>query len=54
MSDWPKEGVIEFRNVFVKYRKDLEYVLKDVSFSIMGKEKIGIIGKNYTNNNDNC
>jgi hypothetical protein len=35
LPKWPTEGIIEFRNLFVKYRKDLDYVLKDVSFAIM-------------------
>ncbi len=44
LPKWPTEGIIEFRNLFVKYRKDLDYVLKDVSFAIMAQEKIGIVG----------
>ncbi|XP_078514280.1 ATP-binding cassette sub-family C member 5-like isoform X2 [Lissotriton helveticus] len=42
---WPQEGAIKFQNVEMCYRKDLPLVLKNVSFEIKPKEKIGIVGR---------
>jgi ABC-type multidrug transport system fused ATPase/permease subunit len=42
---WPQHGAIAFRGVSLRYRSDLELVLKDVSFSIKGGEKVGIVGR---------
>ncbi|KAF9201752.1 Multidrug resistance-associated protein 5, partial [Haplosporangium sp. Z 27] len=44
-SSWPQEGRIDFDHLVLKYRKDSPPVLKDVSFSIMPKEKVGIVGR---------
>ncbi|KAJ2862921.1 ATP-binding cassette glutathione S-conjugate transporter ycf1 [Coemansia erecta] len=44
-SGWPSAGKIEFRNFSMKYRSDLEYVLKEVNMSINPGEKIGIVGR---------
>lgn len=43
-ENWPQNGVIEFRNVVMQYR-DLEPTLKNVSFVINSKEKVGIAGR---------
>lgn len=43
--DWPNEGGIVFKDVVVKYRPELEPVLKKISFQIKPKEKIGIVGR---------
>jgi ABC-type multidrug transport system fused ATPase/permease subunit len=45
---WPQYGAIEFRGVSLRYRSDLELVLKEVSLSIKGSEKIGIVGRYAT------
>ena len=45
LSNWPEKGKIEFINYSAKYRPDTEIVLKNLNFSIQGKEKIGIVGK---------
>ena len=42
---WIDKGSIEFNNVNVKYKKELDFVLKNVSFLIEGGQKIGIVGK---------
>lgn len=42
---WSKHGSIEFRNVFVKYSKLGDFVLRNISFVIEGGEKIGICGR---------
>lgn len=38
---WPTEGKIEFRNVFYRYFEDAEPVLRNLSFIVKPKEKIG-------------
>ncbi|HDX9610969.1 TPA: ABC transporter ATP-binding protein [Bacillus toyonensis] len=38
------EGNIDFKDVSYSYTKNNEYVLKDISFSILKGEKVGIIG----------
>lgn len=40
-EDWPIEGSIEFRNVFYRYFEGAEPVLRNLSFVIKPKEKIG-------------
>lgn len=42
---WPSAGTIEFINYTTKYRPELDYVLRNLSFSIQAKEKIGIVGR---------
>ncbi|KAJ2908437.1 hypothetical protein GGI21_002887 [Coemansia aciculifera] len=42
---WPEQGVVEFKNYSTRYREGLEFVLKDVSFSVKPREKIGIVGR---------
>jgi ATP-binding cassette subfamily C (CFTR/MRP) protein 1 len=38
-------GTIEFQNYFAKYREDLEFCLQNLSVSIKGGEKVGIVGR---------
>lgn len=42
---WPVHGKIEFRNVSLKYDKDLEKVVTNASFIINPGEKVGICGR---------
>ena len=42
---WPNKGVIEFQDVHIKYRKNLDPVLNGLSFQIKSGEKIGIVGR---------
>ena len=44
-KSWPDEGNIKFEKYFLKYRQELDYVLKDLNFEIQSGEKIGIVGK---------
>lgn len=44
-KSWPKEGKIEFRNVFYRYDEGTEPILKGLSFIVRPKEKIGIVGR---------
>lgn len=39
---WPFDGHIEFRNVFYRYFKEAEPAIKNLSFVIEPKEKIGM------------
>ncbi len=43
--DWPSKGAIEVENVVFRYSSDLPNVLKDVTFSVQAREKVGIIGR---------
>ncbi|KAF8066642.1 multidrug resistance-associated ABC transporter [Lyophyllum atratum] len=44
-SSWPAKGQITFTNVDLVYREGLPLVLKDVSFKISAREKVGIVGR---------
>ncbi|KZW03562.1 hypothetical protein EXIGLDRAFT_721773 [Exidia glandulosa HHB12029] len=45
-QNWPTEqGGIEFDDVVIKYAPDLDPVLKNLSFKITAKEKIGLVGR---------
>ena len=44
-SDWPRDGVIRFENVSMRYRPELELALSDLSFSTTKQEKLGIVGR---------
>lgn len=43
--DWPNEGSLTFKSVTLRYSEMGERVLKGLSFSIKGQEKIGIVGR---------
>lgn len=40
-QDWPRKGAIEFRKVFYRHFADAEPVLRQLSFTVQPKEKIG-------------
>ena len=44
-QDWPSRGSIEFKEVVMRYRPGLPLVLKGLSMSIDGGEKIGVVGR---------
>ncbi|XP_015122091.1 multidrug resistance-associated protein 1 isoform X1 [Diachasma alloeum] len=44
-KEWPSEGRVEFRDFKVRYREGLDLVLKGISFTVDGGEKIGIVGR---------
>jgi ABC-type multidrug transport system fused ATPase/permease subunit len=44
-ESWPETGKIEFDTVSYRYRPNLPFVLKDVSFTIKGGEKVGVCGR---------
>ncbi|CAL9707790.1 unnamed protein product [Knipowitschia caucasica] len=43
--DWPLQGNVQFRDYSVRYREGLDLVLKNLSLSVRGGEKIGIVGR---------
>uniref|UniRef100_A0AAQ4NXH5 ATP-binding cassette, sub-family C (CFTR/MRP), member 3 n=1 Tax=Gasterosteus aculeatus aculeatus TaxID=481459 RepID=A0AAQ4NXH5_GASAC len=43
--DWPTEGNVEFQDYSVRYREGLDLVLKNLTLSVKGGEKIGIVGR---------
>ncbi|EED80008.1 predicted protein [Postia placenta Mad-698-R] len=45
VAEWPDRGAIEFNNVVMRYRPGLPFVLKGLSLSIKGGEKIGVVGR---------
>ncbi|RCH98429.1 ATP-binding cassette, sub-C (CFTR MRP), member 9, partial [Rhizopus stolonifer] len=42
---WPEKGLIEFRDYSTRYRPGLDLALRDLSFTVVPKEKIGIVGR---------
>ncbi|XP_029639179.1 multidrug resistance-associated protein 9-like [Octopus sinensis] len=44
-NNWPRTGDIRFSGVWMKYREDMKYIFKDVSFHVRDNEKIGIVGR---------
>ncbi|MBN3303875.1 MRP1 protein, partial [Amia calva] len=42
---WPTVGRIEMRNFCLRYREDLELALRDITVTIEGGEKVGIVGR---------
>ena len=44
-KNWPSKGDITFRDFQVRYHEALEPVLKGISFSVHGGEKVGIAGR---------
>ena len=44
-SDWPQKGMIEFKNVTLRYYQSEAPVLKNLNFTIKEADKIGIVGR---------
>lgn len=42
---WPSDGAIEFNNFQMRYRPDLDLVLRGLNCSIRPHEKVGIVGR---------
>uniref|UniRef100_A0A4W6BM69 ATP-binding cassette, sub-family C (CFTR/MRP), member 3 n=1 Tax=Lates calcarifer TaxID=8187 RepID=A0A4W6BM69_LATCA len=43
--EWPMEGNVQFQEYSVRYREGLDLVLKNLTLSVKGGEKIGIVGR---------
>jgi len=44
-DDWPTKGLVKFIDVSLKYNPQGTYILRNVSFTVMPEEKIGIVGR---------
>ncbi|XP_014486459.1 PREDICTED: multidrug resistance-associated protein 1 isoform X2 [Dinoponera quadriceps] len=44
-TEWPNSGRVDFKDFKVRYREGLDLVLHGISFSVLGGEKIGIVGR---------
>ncbi|KAK3370347.1 hypothetical protein B0H63DRAFT_422131 [Podospora didyma] len=44
-ANWPAKGSVEFINYSTSYRLELDPVLRNLTFKIGAKEKIGIVGR---------
>ena len=44
-DDWPRDGSISFKNVTLRYYEGGPQILKNLSFNIQGKRKVGIVGR---------
>ena len=47
-APWPSEGKLEIKDAVLKYRPELPLVLKGLSMTVQGGEKIGIVGRHVT------
>ncbi|CAG8566092.1 12437_t:CDS:2, partial [Acaulospora colombiana] len=44
-ANWPHDGAISVQNLEVKYASDFDPVLHQISFSVKGREKVGLVGR---------
>jgi ABC-type multidrug transport system fused ATPase/permease subunit len=44
-SDWPSQGAVDVKGLYVRYRPELPPVLKGLSFSVAPREKVGVVGR---------
>lgn len=44
-TKWPSKGILEFNDYSTRYRPELGLVLKNITFSVQSREKIGIVGR---------
>jgi len=44
-ENWPANGSVEFINYTTSYRKELDPVLRNLTFKIKAQEKVGIVGR---------
>ncbi|KAG2450119.1 hypothetical protein HYH02_000222 [Chlamydomonas schloesseri] len=42
---WPKEGAISIKDLVVRYRPELDPVLRGLSFEVAGRDKVGVCGR---------
>ncbi|KAI7833448.1 P-loop containing nucleoside triphosphate hydrolase protein [Kickxella alabastrina] len=42
---WPEQGMVEFKNYSTRYREGLDLVLRNLSFRVLPKQKVGIVGR---------
>ncbi|PKA56340.1 ABC transporter C family member 9 [Apostasia shenzhenica] len=44
-QNWPENGIICFQNLQVRYAEHLPSVLKDITCTITGRKKVGVVGR---------
>lgn len=44
-TDWPQNGQVQFKDVDLRYREGLDLVLHQLTFTVNGTEKVGIVGR---------
>jgi ABC-type bacteriocin/lantibiotic exporter with double-glycine peptidase domain len=44
-APWPSEGEMEIKDAVLRYRPELPLVLKGLSMTVHGGERIGIVGR---------
>eukprot|EP00798_Chlamydomonas_sp_ICE-L_P026578 gene26578-18344_t len=44
-SCWPRRGVVQFDNVWMKYSELAPFALKGVSFTLNHQDKVGVVGR---------
>jgi len=44
-KEWPEKGEISFSNIYMKYRPELDYVLRGLTLTIEKGSKVGIVGR---------
>ena len=44
-EDWPQEGKIMIKDLYMRYRLDTKFVLRGVTVAIPGKSTVGIVGR---------
>jgi ABC-type multidrug transport system fused ATPase/permease subunit len=44
-ASWPEEGKLEVNNLEVGYANDLPAILKGVTFSVEGNQRVGVVGR---------
>lgn len=44
-SDWPQKGKVEFESATMRYRDTLEPSLRELSFTVNPRMKVGIVGR---------
>ncbi|KAJ2083727.1 hypothetical protein H4R24_000590 [Coemansia sp. RSA 988] len=42
---WPGQGVVDFKNYSARYRDGLDLVLKNLTFRVQSRHKVGIVGR---------
>lgn len=43
--NWPDRGQVQFKDFDVRYRENLDLVLRKLTFTVSGTEKVGIVGR---------
>ena len=44
-SSWPKTGEIEFKDATMRYRENLEPSIRELTFKVQPRMKVGIVGR---------